>query len=121
MKIVLGLAALVASYTANAAFVNPMDFNGSEGQKQEVIEYIKEKVKSEYCDGAVDMCQPTTLRMMEKQNLAAFKQLTRAKNREVMDRVISDYCDSAVDMCNYVTIDMMYKQNLKASGEALSW
>ncbi|MGG5215197.1 hypothetical protein [Rahnella variigena] len=121
MKFVLGFAALVLPFAASAAFINPMEFDGSEAQKQEVIEYIKARVKADYCDGAVDMCQPTTLRMMEKQNLTAFKNLTKAKNKQILDKVIGDYCEGAVDMCTYATLDMMYKQNLKASGEQLSW
>ena len=67
------------------------------------------------------MCQPTTLRMMEQQNLSAFKKLTKAQDRKVLDRVIKDYCDGGLDMCNYTTIEMMYQQNLKASGEQLTW
>lgn len=117
----LGLAVFAASFVANATFVHPMDFDGSEAHKQEVIEYIQANVREDYCDGSIDMCQPTILRMMEKQNLSAFKNLTTAKNRPILDQVIEDYCDGSVDMCSYATMDMMYKQNLKASGESLSW
>jgi hypothetical protein len=104
-----------------AGFVNPMDFNGSEAQKNEVIDYIKARVRHDYCNSGVDMCQNTTLRMMEKENLRAFKEATRANNRAVMNRVIHDYCNSGVDMCNYTTILMMYKENIKAGKESLSW
>lgn len=121
MKKILGLALFTAAFNLHAAFIHPMDFDGSEAQKKEVIEYIQAKVKKDYCDGSIDMCQPTTLRMMEKQNLNAFKQMTQAKNRPVMDKVIADYCHGAIDMCNYSNLDMMYKQNVKASGEKLSW
>ncbi|WP_105901795.1 hypothetical protein [Vibrio gangliei] len=109
------------SFSASAAFVNPMDFDGSEAQKQEVITYIQDRVKKEYCDSGLDMCQPTTLRMMEKQNLDAFKQATQLKDKSIMDRVIKDYCHSGVDMCNYTTILMMYKQNEEASKQTLDW
>lgn len=104
---------------ANAGFVHPMDFDGSDAQKNEVMEYIKARVKKEYC-GMVDMCQPTMLRMMEQQNLDAFKQATQAKNRAIMDRVIRDYC-GAVDMCNYQNIFMMYQQNVQAAENKLQW
>jgi hypothetical protein len=104
-----------------ADFIHPMDFDGSEKQKKRVVEIIKDRVKKDYCEGVIDMCQATTLRMMEKQNLAAFKQASKAKNRNIMDRVIKDYCLGAIDMCNYTTIMMMYKQNLQASQKELNW
>ena len=121
MKKFLGFALFFAACAANAAFVHPMDFDGSEAQKKGVIEYIQAKVKKDYCEGSIDMCQPTTLHMMEKQNLNAFKHLTAAKDRTILNKVISDYCKGSIDMCSYVTLDMMYKQNLKASKESLSW
>ena len=109
------LLASLVSGTANADFVHPMDFDGSEQQKNEVIQYIKDRVRKDYCDSGLDMCQATTLRMMEKQNLISYKNSTRAMNRQIMDRVIKDYCDSGLDMCNYTTIEMMYKQNADAN------
>ncbi|ORM74419.1 hypothetical protein HA48_03930 [Pantoea wallisii] len=121
MKKLLGLAALLTTFAAQADFIHPLDFNGSDAQKQEVIDFIQSRVKADYCNGQLDMCQPTTLRMMEQQNLSAFKKLTQAKDRKVMDRVIKDYCNGSLDMCNYTTIEMMYQQNLKASGEKLTW
>lgn len=119
-RIVIIFASFVA-FSASAAFINPMDFDGSEAQKKEVIEYIKERVKKDYCNDTVDMCQASTLRMMEKENLSAFKEATKAQDKAVMDRVIKDYCNGFVDMCNYSTILMMYKENEAASKEDLSW
>ncbi|MEC8949068.1 MAG: hypothetical protein VX837_03600, partial [Candidatus Thermoplasmatota archaeon] len=45
----------------------------------------------------VDMCQPATLRMMEQENLKAFKEATQATKPAIMERVIKDYCHSGVD------------------------
>lgn len=104
-----------------AKFINPMEFDGSEAQKSEVIEYIKERVHKDYCESQLDMCQDTTLRMMERENLDSFKEATQAKDKKIMNKVIKDYCRSGLDMCNYVTINMMYKENLKASKESLEW
>ncbi len=92
-----------------------MDFDGSEAQKARVLEIVKSRVRKDYCEGMIDMCQPTTLRMMEKENLAAFKQAAKATNRVVMDQVIKTYCEGSVDMCNYTTIWMMYQQNVNAA------
>ncbi|MFT4967729.1 MAG: hypothetical protein ACI9CD_000741 [Candidatus Deianiraeaceae bacterium] len=67
------------------------------------------------------MCQNTTLRMMERENLSSFKSLTQAKNRKIMNIVIKDYCNSDLDMCSYTTLWMMYQGNVKASQQTLSW
>lgn len=104
-----------------ADFIHPMDFDGSDQQKAAVVEFIKKTVKKDYCESGIDMCQESTLRMMEQQNLEAFKKATKATDRKIMDRVIKDYCNSGVDMCNYTTIQMMYEQNLQASQKKLEW
>lgn len=121
MKATLFLFFLLLPFNVFADIIHPMDFDGSEAQKKKVIQLIKERVKKDYCEGDVDMCQATTLRMMERENLNSFKQSTKAKDREIMDRVIKDYCYSGVDMCNYSTIWMMYEENLKASKKSLEW
>jgi len=109
------------SFEAMAEFVHPMDFDGSEAQKSEVIKYIEQKVRKDYCDSGLDMCNATVLRRMERANLEAFKEAINAENRKIMDRVIKDYCNSGLDMCNYKVILRMYKKNLEASGQSLTW
>ncbi len=110
-------------FSANvfAGFVHPMDFKGSDGEKNEVLNYIKERVKHDYCDSGLDMCQEATLRMMEQQNLNAFKKASKATDRKIMDKVIVDYCQSGLDMCSYHTISMMYDQNYNASKQETKW
>ena len=110
---------LLFSSFANAGFIHPLKFDGSKAQKQEVIEYITSRVKHDYC-GTVDMCQEIMLRMMEKENLDAFKRLTKATNKPILDRAIHDYCGT-VNMCTYQMIEMMYNQNLEAAQEKLDW
>ena len=119
MKKIVILILSVISFSANAKFIHPLDFDGSEAQKNEVISYIQARVKQDYCQ-TVDMCQEMMLRMMEKENLEAFKRLTQTTNRKIMDRTIQDYCGS-VDMCTYQMIEMMYKENVKAAGQELAW
>jgi hypothetical protein len=121
MKKLLLLVCLSFSFNAFADFIHPMDFDGSKAQKNRVIQIIKNRVKKDYCDSGLDMCQSTTLRMMESENLKAFKNASQAKNRKIMDRVIKDYCNSGLDMCSYSNIFMMYQENLKASEASLSW
>lgn len=96
-----------------------MDFKGEELQKKIVIEYIKARVKHDYC-GTIDMCQAVMLRIMEEENLDAFKRLTVAKERDILDRVIKDYC-GIVDMCTYSMLEIMYNENLEASKKSLEW
>ena len=46
-----------------ATTLNPMDFDGSEAQKKQVIESIIATVKKDYC-GKIDMCEESTLRTL---------------------------------------------------------
>ena len=113
----------IALFTANATaatFVHPLDFDNSTSQRQQVVDYIKSIVHDEYCK-KLDMCTPSTLMMMERNNLKAFKQLTTAKNRKLLDRMIRDYCHSSLRICSYTTIKMMYAHNLSASKQKLEW
>lgn len=119
MKYLSILVVFFFSSVVSAGFVHPLKFDGSEVQKKEVIDYIKLRVKHDYC-GVVDMCQEVMLRMMEKENLDSFKRLTKAENKVILDRAIHDYCGT-VDMCTYQMIEMMYEQNLKASQTPLDW
>ncbi|NWC92866.1 MULTISPECIES: hypothetical protein [Pseudomonas] len=119
-KLLLALFFFNASVcSAATAVLNPMDFDGSDAQKKQVLDFVTATVKKDYCE-KIDMCQESTLRMMEKQNLDAFKQATKATDRKIMDAVIRDYCGK-IDMCNYGTIWMMYKQNFEASNKKLAW
>lgn len=117
-KWLLALILYNSAVCSAATILNPMDFDGTEDQKKQVIESVTSMVKKDYCE-KIDMCQESTLRMMEKQNLDAFKKATKATDRKIMDAVIHDYCRK-IDMCNYDTIWMMYKQNFEASHKALA-
>lgn len=119
MKKLLMFLLLINSIPVQAKFINPLQFDGSDTQKKEVISYIQARVKHDYCE-TVDMCQESMLRMMERENLDAFKRLTKATNSDILNRAIHDYC-GVVDMCTYQMIEMMYNKNLKASKDKLSW
>jgi len=118
MKIAVTILFLLFSVSAYAGdFVHPLDFKGTDEEKKAVISYIEENVKDTY--SAIDMDDPATLRMMEKEELNAFKKLTKAENRNILDNVIKTYC--GIGMCSYSTISMMYNEQLSASEESLSW
>ena len=114
--IALLLSALPAFVSA-ADFVHPLEFKGTQAEKDRVIDYIKENVKATYTK--IGMGDPLTLRMMEKEELENFKKLTKVKNRKLLDDVITQYCN--IGMCNYNTIFMMYNEQLNASKKSLSW
>ena len=121
MKTVLYGILFTLSFQVSADFIHPMDFDESEQQKAKVIEIIKARVNAEYCEGYLDMCQPTLLRMMEHEELNSFKRATKANNRVIMDQVIDEYCNSFLDMCSYSMILMMYLEYLSASKKTLEW
>ena len=97
--------------------IHPLDFKGTDKEKQLVIKYIEENVRETYC--AIGMCEASVLRMMEEEELRSFKILIEAKNRYVLDSVIETYC--SIGMCNYSTISMMYNEELNASEKTLKW
>jgi len=106
-----------ASSLFSQSFVSPMGFVENETNKQKVIAYIKKQVKEDY--SAIGMDDPSTLRMMENENLDAFKKLTKVSNTTLLKKVIKTYCE--IGMCNYSTILMMYIEQNKASKKTLEW
>jgi hypothetical protein len=116
----LFLAFSIVLFTSNLiaqSFVSPIGFVSNESNKQKVISYIKKQVKDDYSD--IGMDDPLTLRMMENENLKAFKELIRVNNTSLLRDVIKTYCE--IGMCNYSTILMMYKEQNKASKKTLEW
>jgi len=99
------------------SFVSPIGFTSNETNKQKVISFIKKQVKDDY--SAIGMDDPSTLRMMENENLKAFKELITVSNIPLLKNVIKTYCD--IGMCNYTTILMMYNEQNKASKKSLKW
>ena len=111
------LLLVLASTCCAGSLVHPLDFRGSDAEKKRVISFIQQSVKETYT--AIGMGDPSTLRMMENEELKSFKQLTKVKNRNLLDSVINQYC--SIGMCNYNTILMMYREQEKASEKKLQW
>ena len=99
------------------SFVSPINFVENQTNKEKVISFIKKQVKEDYT--GIGMDSPSMLRMMEQENLDAFKKLTKVKNKNLLKRVIKSYCD--IGMCNYTTILMMYQEENSASKKQLDW
>jgi hypothetical protein len=100
-----------------SSLIHPLDFKGTEEEKTKVIAQIQSSVKQTYSQ--IGMGDPSTLRMMEKEELNSFKKLTKAENRKLLDGVTRQYC--SIGMCNYNTILMMYNEQNNASKEKLGW
>ena len=114
--LLLGILLFTSNLFAQS-FITPIGFIPNEVNKQRVISYIKKQVKDDY--SAIGMDDPSTLRMMEQENLKAFKELTKASNTSLLKNVIKTYCN--IGMCNYSTILMMYNEQNKASKKTLKW
>lgn len=119
MKKLLFLLTIIL-FSANSfaqSFVSPIDFKPTDENKQKVVSFIEKQVKQDMA--AIGMDDPSSLRMMEKENLNAFMKLIKIDNDALLQDVIKSSCD--IGMCNYTTILMMYQEQNKASQEKLKW
>jgi hypothetical protein len=108
---------LVSSLAFGANFVNPSSFKGTQKEKEAVVAWIKQNIKEEY--SAVGMDDPMTLRMMENEDLNAFKALTQVTDKDLLKNVMKQY--RAAGMDTYNVLLMMYKEQKKASNSSLNW
>ena len=74
-----------------------MDFNGSDKEKKNVIAFIESNIHEIYCENELlkDMCTNTLLRVMEEEELNAFKKLTKAKDKTILNKIIQTYCKTS--------------------------
>lgn len=118
MKNILFLFALLFSGNLfSQSFVSPINFVSNDYNQKKVISFIEKNVYETYT--TIGMGDPSTLRMMEKEELKSFKELTKVNNVSLLKNVIKTYCD--IGMCNYSTILMMYREQEKSSNQKLSW
>ena len=108
---------LVSGNLFSQTFISPINFVSSNENQKKVISFIEKNVKETYT--SIGMGDPSTLRMMEKEELKSFKELTKVTIISLLRSVIKTYCD--IGMCNYSTILMMYNEQEKSSNEKLSW
>lgn len=58
-KLMLVFALMSVSLASLAAgFVHPLQFDGSEAMKNQVVQYIEQRVKTTYCEGQICANQP---------------------------------------------------------------
>jgi len=107
----------ISMFVKAQSFVSPIGFIDDESNRKKVLEYIRTDVKEKYSRIGLD--DATTLRMMEKENLKSFKELTKVYDTNLLKKVIEKYCE--IDMCDYSTILMMYKEEKKANSSTTEW
>lgn len=103
--------------TFDKYFVDPNSYQDTPENRKRVIDYIKLEVKETY--SSIGLGDPVTLRMMEKENLDAFKVLIKVKNKELLKSVIKKY--SNIGVYNYSSYLMMYNAQIDALNTELSW
>lgn len=125
-KLLIALSLLTLSSNTFAGFIHPMDFDGSDDQKNEVIKYIKAQVREEYRGSSESL-----LRDWEKYELEVFKKLSEGTNRELMDNAIVYWCSYEGEYCSYdkvhgnyiiqLTVLRREQAEKKAALEELTW
>lgn len=96
-------------------FVHPIDFDGSDIKTKEVMEFIEVKVRADYCNSVVNVCDPDTLNMMQEHSFDSFEKLINTTDKEILAQVVDYYCSSYSDtFCDYNTIYIMYAKELEA-------
>jgi hypothetical protein len=108
---------LVATNSFSQSFVSPIGFVETDANKAAVIAFIKKQVYDDCTK--IGMNDPSTLKVMQEENLKSFKQLTGIANTNLLSKVIKQVCD--IGMCSYQTILVMYQQQEKDSKEDLKW
>ena len=131
MKKLLLISALLFSFNASAKeLIHPLDFKGTEQEKEAVISFIKADVYKTYCeDDLFGVCTEAMVRQQEELFLEGFKKLTKAQDRAVLDKVMKMYCDNdheifyqtMVLFCNYALLSEVYEQELNATNSELTW
>lgn len=98
-------------------FIHPLDFNGSSKEKDNVIEYIEELVENQMA--LIDMKSNVVTREMEEAELTSFKNLTKAKDRELLDTLIEQL--NFTGNMSYIVLEQMYNYEIASKDEKLEW
>ncbi|UIJ37104.1 hypothetical protein LWC08_10205 [Desulfobaculum bizertense] len=100
-----------------ANFINPIGFTPNKENKAAVVEFVQQNTRQSAAVVGID--SESTLRMMEQQNLNAFKKLVSAQDKATLKRVIKNCHQIGIN--DYSTIYMMYEQEIKAKSKSLQW
>ena len=117
-KILLLLFLLFPSVSFGDNLISPIGFQDTDENRKKVLSFIEKNVKNEL--SSIGMDDPSYLRVIEKQELQAFKKLIKVKDTKLLRKVIIGNC-SIFGMCNYDSILVIYMQEKKASNSKLKW
>ena len=102
---------------AQGEFIHPLDFRDTPEQRERVLQYIVSSVEQQCTElGIADFA---TRRAVEEGELEAFKTLTQARNRVILNRVINECLRLGIS--DYATILAVYEKEVDASEESLKW
>lgn len=117
-KIISSIFIALISITSYASsLIHPHSFKGSDIEKKQLIKQIQQAAKAKSV--LIGMNDPTTLRMMEKEELNAFKSLLKNSNKQLLDISIEQACGAG--MCDYSSINMLYQQHVQSNSSELEW
>ena len=108
-KILFLVLFLFSGILHSQTFISPINFISNDVNQKKVISFIEKNVYNTYT--SIGMGDPSTLRMMEKEELKCFKELTKVSNVDLLKNVINTYCE--IGMCNYNTILMFTESKIK--------
>lgn len=105
MMVIMILAVLTASVAwAGLDITHPLKCEETESQARRIMDYIEAVTKSECMHRG---CTPTTLKLAQEQEIAAFRRLRKAKRPKAVDAAMVDACNSG-GFCNYRNIERWY-------------
>ncbi len=100
------------AFSQPQGFVNPLEFDNTDQQRQKVISYIKNGTLHKYCDSEDDACHPNVLQLAQADSLTAFLELSAIQNKEYLNSLIEEYCNSEFFQCSYENLLKVYEENL---------
>lgn len=114
MKIFIFIALYIFSpvFAQALGFINPLTFDNSEKQKEDVLIYIQNKILQAYCGPQSIRCHSSIIVIEREENLKAFYKLTKIKNKKYLNDLINEYCNSVFFRCTYTNLLSAYEENL---------
>jgi hypothetical protein len=104
-KLLLSCAFLLVTFFMYASeFVHPLDYKGTDAEKEKLHSYIEENIKDELKQ--IGLNDSDTLNMEKKEEIRSFNKLRNINDRGLLDKLIKQY--SKVDMCDYSALLSMY-------------
>lgn len=91
-------------------FINPLDYDHSDAQRNALIAYIQQDVQRLYCGSEMRACHPMILQIAQMENLEAFQTLAHAKDKKILSCLVKTYCDNSAENCNYSDLKTLYEE-----------